>query len=173
MFLLLLDRELALGFLIFVGELFERLHRFIISRDFLQKLDVGLGVFVPGEHLRVVGQRRENLIQCLFHLFSGAFEEFSAPSVEQCVACENDALVAGLVLEEPADAVLRVARCVQRRYLDVLANVKCAAVGGCFCDAIAVLACDDGDGFWKGREDFNIPTCVVPMVMRVHDRGQI
>lgn len=75
--------------------------------------------------------------------------------MEQRVAREHDALV-GAVLQEPADAVLRVARRVQARDGDA-AEREARPVGGRAGYAFRVFAADDGEvgevellSLWEG-----------------------
>lgn len=58
----------------------------------------------------IVGKLGEGLVERSFHLLGRAFEEPPAAAVEESVASEDGLVFA--VLHEPADAVLRMARCV-------------------------------------------------------------
>lgn len=65
---------------------------------------------------------------------------------EECVTREHSSVFA--VLHEVADAVLRVARCIQRPDLYALADFKGLAVLGRLGDCVAILAADD----WSAAE---------------------
>lgn len=77
---------------------------------------------MTGIHFRVVWKCGECLVQCLVHLFRCALEEAAAAANEQCVAGEYGLVIA--VFEVEADAVLRVAWCVEGGDLNG-ADVEC------------------------------------------------
>jgi hypothetical protein len=67
----------------------------------------------------------------------------------------------------PADAVLRVARCVEGGDGDVLAEREGAVVRRGAGYVRAVCAAEDGEGV--GFEDLGVAARVVPVVVRVED----
>ena len=172
MLLLVADGKLALRLLVVLGKALQLHHRLALV-DGDQELDVRLGVLVAGEDLGVVGQRRQRLVQRRVHLGRVTLEELAAAADEERVAGEDRALVRRLVLHEVADAVLRVARRVQRRHADVLADAERFPVLGRAADARAVFAADDGDLGREGREHLLVPARMVPVVVRVYDGGQV
>lgn len=60
---------------------------------------------------------------------------------EQRISGEDRLVVA--ILKQIADAILRMARRVQRLHLDSLANGECLAVAGSLCDLVTILATND------------------------------
>ena len=104
----------------------------------------------------ILGERPERLVQRLVHLLAVALEEPAAAyrsqnwwtrrgesqptSVEQGIPRKHDLVVA--VLHEEADAVLSVARRVQRLDGDA-ADVECLVVFRCLGHLLAVLAAND------------------------------
>lgn len=115
-YLLIPNRKLSLCLLVLLRKVLQLLHRLILQHR-RGKLDIALCILVTGEHLCIIRQRRERLIQRRVHFLRVTLKELSATRVEQCVASEDDALIS--VLKEPADAILRVAWCVQALYGDV------------------------------------------------------
>lgn len=97
---------------------------------------------MPRIHLCVIRQRAQDLVQSLVHFLCVALEEAPAAADEKRVACEDGFV--GAVLEEIADAVLGVARRVERSDFDG-ADFECRVVGWGGCHAGAVLASDDGE----------------------------
>lgn len=94
----------------------------------------------------------------------------SPTSNEEGIAGENDLVFP--ILHKPADAVLRVARRVQRSDLDTLANHKGLAVLWCLRDGLTVLATNDRQAL-ELRKNLGVAASVVPVVMCVDDGGQI
>lgn len=101
---------------------------------------------------------------------------------EQCVTREHSSVIA--VLHEVADAVLRMARCIQRSDLDALADFKGLAVLGRLGDCVAILAADDWfaaemlelsegsvQGFGQSLAEMIyhllVPTGMVPMTVKI------
>lgn len=64
-------------------------------------------------------------------------------------------------------------RCVEGCDLDILADVEGFVVRGRAGDGFAVFAADDGDRGGERGEDLFVATCVVPVVVRVDDRGEV
>lgn len=100
-------------------------------------IDVVRGPYVD---LCVVGKGSKGLVESCLHFLGGAFKETSAAPVEERVTGENSFVVA--ILHEPADAVLCVARCIQRFDRDT-ANVEALAVCWSYCHSLAVLAANN------------------------------
>lgn len=97
---------------------------------------------MTGKNLGIIRQRRERLVECRVHLLRVALEKLAAARVEECIAGEDDPLVS--VLQEPADAVLRVAWCVQAFDGDV-AQLEAGAIRRRLCHALGVFAANDGE----------------------------
>jgi hypothetical protein len=65
--------------------------------------------------------------------------------MKECVACKDDSIA--IILHIPADAVLRMARCIQSLHCD-RANLEGFAVLRRAGDRLTVLATDDLEG-WR------------------------
>jgi hypothetical protein len=94
-------------------------------------------------HLGIIRQGRENLIQRGIHFLRIALKEAATASNEQSVARENCTVIS--VLKEVANAVLRVAGCVQCSYFDARADRESAVMSRRLGDFGAVFAADYGD----------------------------
>lgn len=81
----------------------------------------------------------------------------SHTSDEERVARKDRPVVT--ILEQIADAILSMARCVQCLHLDAIADGEGFAVAGSLGDLVAVLAADDWDVVCPER--LCIATCVV------------
>lgn len=140
--LLIPNRKFPLRLAMRVRILLQPLQRLILQHT-NRKLDIALGVLMARKHLGIVRQRGQRRVQRRLHLRGRALEELAAPGVEQRVAGEHDALAVA-VLEEPADAVLRVTWRVQALDGDAAQREACA-VGGRAGYAFRVFAADDGE----------------------------
>jgi len=169
--LLVGDGEPALRLLIVRREGLQPLDRVVLA-DTEQELDVALGVLVARVDAGVVGQAGQHRVERAVHLVRRALEELATPADEERVAGEDGALVLRPVLDKVADAVLRVARRVQRRDGHVPAQCPRLAVLRRPRHLGAVLAPDDGD-LRVRVENLLVPACVVPVVVRVDDRLQV
>lgn len=170
MLLLIANRKLALRLLVCVGKLLKVLHGWLVA-DCDGELDVALGVLVAGVYFRVVRQACEDAVQRAVHFLGTAFEEAPAAADEEGVACEDDALVCCLVVEEEADGVLRVAWCVQCRDFNVFAERQLLVVAWGRGDVGAVLAADDGQRVLLC--DLCVAACMVVVVVRVDDGFEV
>lgn len=159
-YLLIPNRKLPLGLLVHLREGLQLLDGLVVQHRH-GILDVALGVLVAGEDLCVVGERGERLVERRVHLLGAALEELAAARVEQRVAREHGP--PARVLQEPADAVLRVARRVQALDGDA-ADGPALAVARRLGHALGALACDDG----QVRQpqllaELLVAACVVPV----------
>ena len=109
--LLVPNSKLALRFFILLAIIIQ-LFDCIIVQNLLRESNITLCVLMSRVDLRVIWQPSQHHVQRFIHLRSVAFEEASAASDEQCVACKDCAV--GSVLEEIANRVLCVARRVKR-----------------------------------------------------------
>lgn len=76
------------------------------------------------EHLGLIGQLRQHIVQRSVHLCGGALEEAPAATNKQRVAGEDDLFVGLGVPHVPADAILRMAGCMERCDFDILAELE-------------------------------------------------
>ena len=163
MFLLVANCEFALCLLIVLRKIVELLDS-RARRNRGGEFDVCFGVFVAGLEgvssvlaagadinvqqrmdsgayidFSIVRKSSEGLVEGSFHLLRCTFDESPAAAVEESVACEDSFVFA--VLHEPADAVLRVARCVYCFHGDT-ADVEALAICWGLRYAFAVFAAD-------------------------------
>lgn len=171
--LLIPDREFSLGLLVILREALQFLDILaLVHRQ--QELDVRLGILMARVDERIVGEVRE-LRERGLHFGGGPLEELAAAPDEERVAREDGALRRRRrsVDHVVADAVLGVARGVDGRDGDVAPEVECLAVGWRGGHERAVLAAEDGHGVGQRREEVGVAACVVAVVVRVEDGGQV
>lgn len=123
--LLVTNSKLSLCLLVRLRIAVEFLHCLVVLSNGLCELYIALCVFVPWEYFRIVRKRGERLVQRFVHFLGRAFEEAPASTDEHCVSCENGFVLA--VFEVEANAVLRVARCMESGNFDG-ADVECLLV---------------------------------------------
>lgn len=150
-YLLVCDRERALGLLVGAGILLRPPHGVVLQHRRGEE-EVAPGVLVAGVDHGVVRERGQRPVERPVHLLGGALEELAAAGVEERVAGEDGPLVA--VLQQPADAVLRVAGRVQGLDGDA-AHLPGLAVGGRPGHTLRVLAGDDGQA-WQAEDALHL-----------------
>jgi hypothetical protein len=131
--------------------------------------------------LRILWKRGQSLIQRLVHLRRRTLEEppascssrgFSINPLsllrqanhtanEKCIPCENSFLLA--ILHKIANAILRMARRMQRRHGDPVSDLKDLAMSWSLRDGLTVFSANNGH--LKGLQNLVVTTCMIPVAI--------
>ena len=114
----------------------------------------------PRRTARILQQQRTQHYSTQFSS-QGEQRQGNHTANEKCIPCENSFLLA--ILHKIANAILRMARRMQRRHGDAVSNLKDLTMRGSLRDGLAVFSANNGH--LKGLQNLVVTTCVIPVAV--------